>query len=473
MMQFSLSNVGYAAVVSSVVINEIAWAGSADGSGDEWIELYNASNTTVDLSGFYIEDDGSTKYFIENGVIAPKSYFLIEDSEAVTTVAANSLNNLSLANAGDILVLKNVDGEIVDSVNSTGGAWFAGDPDTKATMERIDPLISGDNADNWATAINGNGAKGRIGSEIIGTPGTVNSNYGGSGAEVGLNFEGIAKSGDTITVAANVDSATDLYAYGFEITYNPDVLKFNNATEGNFLKADGASTAFNAGLVNDIDGTLLVGGARLKNPAEGIDGSGKLFDLSFSVIGTNGDFSDIVFAGENFVSDSISDTPVKLSPLKIEVGDVAVEQIAGLKIKESTKRYALELDWTAMEGASHYLVKRINPVGTFDLLGQTTEIKFIDEESVLPGVNYKYQVVAVKDGIESSPVEITGSETRGLSGDIDKNDRVDGRDIEKLARSFGSEYVDEEYSIFADVNFDGFIDGKDLITLGSKFGLKY
>lgn len=470
-MQFSLSNIGYAAVSSpNVVINEVAWAGSSDGTSDEWIELYNAGSSDVDLSGWYIEDDGSSKYLIKSGVIAPKGYFLIEDSEEATSVDADAVIGLSLANAGDSLVLKDAAGVVVDSANATGGAWPAGDSSTKATMERVDPSLSGDS--NWASATSGS-AKGKNGGDVLGTPGSVNSNYGGDGAEITLKYTGNAKNGDVVAVEVLVDNAVDLYAYGFEIEYDASVLKFDSASEGAFLGADSVATAFNFGLVAESEGKVVIGGARLQNPPKGIDGSGKLFDLNFSVVGGNGDFSDLKFSGENFVSDSVSDVPSKMSGTKIEIGDVVVEKVTGVNLKEATKRYALALSWEALDGASAYQVSRMGVNGSFIDLGETTDPLFVDEDNILPGVEYKYRIVAVKDGSKSPAVEILGKDSRGLSGDIDRSDRVDGRDIEKLARAYGSEYADEEYVDLVDVNFDGFIDGKDLIEIGSNFGLKY
>ena len=67
----------FAATPGDVVINEIAWAGSTDSANDEWIELYNTSNQTVDLAGWVIEDDGVPSYQL-TGIISAHGYFLIE-----------------------------------------------------------------------------------------------------------------------------------------------------------------------------------------------------------------------------------------------------------------------------------------------------------------------------------------------------------------------------------------------------------
>ena len=38
--------------VPSIVINEVAWAGTAASSADEWIELKNNTSTDIDMSGW-------------------------------------------------------------------------------------------------------------------------------------------------------------------------------------------------------------------------------------------------------------------------------------------------------------------------------------------------------------------------------------------------------------------------------------
>ena len=114
--------------VGDVVINEVSWSGSLDNSADEWIELYNGSNQDIDLSAWYIEDDLASIYTIESGVIPAHGYFLIEDSEAaVNNVTADAIIGLSFANAGDSLVLKDFDDQMIDVVNGSGAAWYAGD----------------------------------------------------------------------------------------------------------------------------------------------------------------------------------------------------------------------------------------------------------------------------------------------------------------------------------------------------------
>jgi len=49
-----------AAGSGDVVINEVAWGGTAAGTADEWIELYNATDAPITLTNWtLVADDGA------------------------------------------------------------------------------------------------------------------------------------------------------------------------------------------------------------------------------------------------------------------------------------------------------------------------------------------------------------------------------------------------------------------------------
>jgi len=462
----------FAAGFGSIVINEVAWAGTSDDSNDEWIELYNPTSQEVDLSEWFIEDDVATKYTITSGKIAPHGYFLIEDNEdAVSNLTANAIIGLSLANAGDALVLKDSAGVTVDSVNASGGAWYAGNGTSKATMERIDPLVKVDSAANWATAVASNGAVGINGGSILGTPGGANSAYAGHGPEVVLS--GVTASiGENVTVSVDAKDTVDLYGYGFEINYDPSVLSYVSAVESSFLKSDGKETSFNAALQNGLEGTLIIGDARLVNPPSGVDGSGKLLDLVFNVKNTDLKTTNLSFGVTSFLADTTGDMVTKLTGATLNIGSSVALDITNLKISTGEERYSLGLTWDAIAGAT-YVVKKKGVNGAYNIIKEGSDNFYIDNSKIVTSVEYSYQVFAVKDGISGQAFSTAGTETRGLKGDSDRSDRIDGKDIEKLARSFGSESADEEYDALKDFNYDGIIDGADLIIIGANFGLKY
>ncbi len=151
-----------------VVINELAWMGTAASTGDEWIELYNASSTAIDLSSWVLaSSDGTPSVTISgscaNTTIAAKSYYLLEktDDNTVKNITADCVygGTQILGDGGELLTLRDSTSKLIDKVGSSTVAWFAGDNTSKATMERKDPTTSGTVSSNWAnndgTLVNG------------------------------------------------------------------------------------------------------------------------------------------------------------------------------------------------------------------------------------------------------------------------------------------------------------------------------
>jgi phosphatidylserine/phosphatidylglycerophosphate/cardiolipin synthase-like enzyme len=139
-----------AATTSGVVINEIAWMGTTVSYSDEWMELYNDSNLDIDLTGWTLNaQDGSPSIQLQ-GVIPAKGYYLLEktDDNSISGVTADLLYSGSLSNTGETLELRDPSGILVDQVNG----WYAGDNTSKATMERVNPSVSGTESTNWNTA---------------------------------------------------------------------------------------------------------------------------------------------------------------------------------------------------------------------------------------------------------------------------------------------------------------------------------
>lgn len=480
-MQAFLGNILQAeAANATVVINEIAWAGTAANGNDEWIELYNNSASAVDLSGWKIVDDnGASVYEIVSGEIGPRGYFVIEDSEAVLSGIANAVIGLSLANTGDSLVLQNASGANVDSVNASGGAWYAGNGTSKASMERIDPQAGGDLAGNWGNAVMENGVKDSLGGNILGTPGTVNSVFGGEVTEVSLiaNVQNLSM-GSEFEVSVNVEDVEELEAYGMEIVYDPARFNFVLAREGDFLK-DAGQTTFQNSLKDGIEGHLLVAGAMLTNA--NVSGDGELFKVVLKVVGESAGSSEISFGAGNFLADAQSDMPAKFNKLILDIEEAQdVGSVVNLSALQGEERYSIELLWQAPSGgADKYFIYRETPDGTFAKIGEVTTLSFVDDDGVagagkiIPNVEYRYGVVAQKNGVDSATAEIGAQETRGIKGDNDRNDQVDGRDVRNLAKSYGSVLGESDYNVLFDTNFDGFIDGGDLIDIGSNFGMVY
>ncbi|MBT4916990.1 hypothetical protein HN709_02425 [Candidatus Peregrinibacteria bacterium] len=462
------AGVSFASDPGDVVINEVAWAGTSDSSGDEWIELYNPGGAPIDLTGWTLEDDGASNYVIENGEIPARGYFLIEDSEESTSVLSDALIGLSLANSGDSLVLKDDAGFVIDSVNASGGAWYAGDSTSKSSMERIDP-IGGDVAENFMTAESGNGATGRTGIAALGTPGSVNSNYDGGGPVISIDGVSTVSTGDTISLSVNVKDSIDLYAYGLDIEYDETFLNYLSIEESFFLGPEGETSFFTA-LENGNAGKLIVANSRLGDVL-GVDGDGTFFTVSFEVVGTDGD-SEVSFLSSSFLSDSLGNVPAGYNGITLNVaGAENVDDVSGGYVDQGADRFSLDVIWDYGD-ADSYLVKKLMPYGSYELLTETTEAFFTDE-GIMPGTTYEYLVIPVKNGSEGQATYVAGSDARGLVADFNKDDRVDGKDLEMLARGYGSSFGEGSYLIEVDANYDGVIDGSDLIDFGANFALTF
>lgn len=170
----------------------------------EWVELYNAGDEAVPLSGFYLRDeDGQTAPLPESATIEPgQAIVLIPSTQSVADFRAawgkgfdvykldgwtgdrDSLSNLanSPSDKNEILTLRNAADEIVDEVNfDDEGDWPSDSPDGPSIALNPDALDPDKNDDgkNWsrseADKHAGRHAKAtdEYSKEDIGSPGTV------------------------------------------------------------------------------------------------------------------------------------------------------------------------------------------------------------------------------------------------------------------------------------------------------------
>jgi len=150
---------------NDIVINEIMHSPS---SGEpEWIELYNLSASGKNLNGFIVSDGNSDAVLPDNDIyIPPKEYLVICEDSTIFSKFGNNLQAIilplpSLNNSGDLLVLKDSLGRVIDSVefrSSWGGT-------NSRSLERIDPAGNSLDSSNWKTNKFESGA----------TPGRINS----------------------------------------------------------------------------------------------------------------------------------------------------------------------------------------------------------------------------------------------------------------------------------------------------------
>ena len=143
-----------AAAALDVVINEVAWGGTAASSADEWLELKNNTTSTINLNGWTLRSltDGSPNIVL-TGTISPGGYYLLErtDNNTVSDIPADQAPYTGdLGNGGEILQLTDALSNVIDTASGSGG-WPAGSGSPGYySMERIDSLAP-DTDLNWAS----------------------------------------------------------------------------------------------------------------------------------------------------------------------------------------------------------------------------------------------------------------------------------------------------------------------------------
>ncbi|MGB0166927.1 MAG: lamin tail domain-containing protein, partial [Luteibaculum sp.] len=167
------------APANRLFINEILY--DPAGNSGEYIELYNASESSISLNGLYLQSSPlGTKYLIDStGYVLPEnSYVLI--SKDTTDLGAQypefkpqaylaEATMPTLSNAGSPIILSNREGEIIDQLNYQPD-WHFGDliNTQGVALEKINPSLASENSSNWTSAAS---------SVNYGTPGSKNSQF--------------------------------------------------------------------------------------------------------------------------------------------------------------------------------------------------------------------------------------------------------------------------------------------------------
>ncbi|MBP6942794.1 MAG: lamin tail domain-containing protein [Candidatus Buchananbacteria bacterium] len=140
-----------------VVINEIAWMGTAASANAEWIELKNNTNADINLNGWTLIAADGAPSIVLTGTIAANGYYLLErtNDASVPVITADQIFAGAIGNTGEVLFLKDTSSTTIDQVDASG-IWFAGDNVTKQTMSRLDSTKIA-TADNWADSLTSTG----------------------------------------------------------------------------------------------------------------------------------------------------------------------------------------------------------------------------------------------------------------------------------------------------------------------------
>ena len=91
--------------------------------------------------------------------------------------------------------------------------------------------------------------------------------------------------GSTFAVDVFATDLADLYAFQFDLLFDPALLQFLGATEGAFLASGGETTFFDGGINNGLGAIEFVFDTII-GPGPGVSGSGALAHFNFLAIGS-------------------------------------------------------------------------------------------------------------------------------------------------------------------------------------------
>ncbi|MFC1489851.1 lamin tail domain-containing protein [Candidatus Latescibacterota bacterium] len=148
--------------LNTIVINEINYNSAQSLDSGDWIELYNASDAQVDISGWTFKDSNDDNTFVipAGSLIPPNGYFIIANNSDKFLYEFEKPShytgdfNFGLSNAGEAVRLYDAQENLIDIVTyGVEGDWPSEPNGRGTTLALRNPYLDNALAANWATSI--------------------------------------------------------------------------------------------------------------------------------------------------------------------------------------------------------------------------------------------------------------------------------------------------------------------------------
>lgn len=155
-----------------IIINEINYSSIPDFNTEDWIELYNDGENSIDLSYWVLKDSEDDHRFIfpQQVILDPEDYLVVcRDTSAFKTyfpTLKNSIGNLNfgLSPNGDAIRLYDSSANLVDSLfYGVQSPWPSEANGAGYTLILTDPNLDNSKAGSWAAATGTPGQKNDVG----------------------------------------------------------------------------------------------------------------------------------------------------------------------------------------------------------------------------------------------------------------------------------------------------------------------
>lgn len=155
-----------------LVINEINYNSAPHFDPGDWIELYNPSEDSADVSGWHLRDDDDDHDFLfpESTQVRPHGFLVLCQNQSAFNSHFPGIENcignfeFGLSGSGDMVRIYHANWTLIDSVKyDDSPPWQTAPDGTGPTLELMDPGLDNALAENWQSSIG------------FGTPGKPNS----------------------------------------------------------------------------------------------------------------------------------------------------------------------------------------------------------------------------------------------------------------------------------------------------------
>ena len=220
--------------------------------------------------------------------------------------------------------------------------------------------------------------------------------------------------GDTLTLHFRTENVSGLAGWQSDITFDPNVLKANSVSEGNFLKQKGGRTHFRKGTINNQTGRIT-GLSSTRISEGGVDGEGTLLSVTFTAkaVGETRVALRRFHAGSN-AGEVIPSRP---SDITITVGVPSTSDVSDVGFSFST-------DATPVRSGDSFTL-RLSAEKVTDLAGWQTDITFdpnaLEAVEVSEGDFLKTEGVGtffLRGTIDNTAGKITQISSARLSGGV-------------------------------------------------------